>query len=54
MTIVACFNLKQAKPTIELKMSPNASPKRVFFKESQNAFSNNTRKSIQILYFLPT
>jgi hypothetical protein len=51
MTIVACFSLKQAKPTIELKIWPNASPKSFLRKENPKClFQKHPKKHIQTLF----
>ena len=50
MTIVACFSLKQAKPTIELKIWPNASPKSFLERKPKMPFQLTPENAYQTLF----
>jgi hypothetical protein len=50
MTIVACFSLKQAKPTIESKIWPNVSPKSFLEGKPKMPFSKHPKKHIKTLF----
>ena len=48
--IVACFSLKQAKPTIESKTRPNESLKSFLERKPKMSFSKHPKKHIKTLF----